>query len=318
MNLRPFIFTAVITACLSAVSCADRLMSDDHITYTAVSPMPVATASAACAVVDDVAYVFGGRAPKGVCNSLYSYTPASDRWEKLDDVPVSARSGAVAVAHGNDIYMGLGYSGRGVYNNSYYLRDWWRFTPATGEWKRLADYPSNTTASPSAFVHEGSIYIVFGFFDNFNLDVFRYDMAADTWEKVSMDGVIAKAESVAAEVDGRYFAGNNGRWFEFIPSIPRWELRSISKGVPELISSSIFAYDHALYIVGGREWNSIGPDGRILRYDPAEDCWAIAGHLPSEGGKENMISFVIDGVPYIGLGEEKEKLNAAMYKLTMD
>lgn len=318
MNIRHFIFTAVAMTCLSAVSCTDRLMSDDRITYTAVSPMPVATASAACTVVDGVAYVFGGRTPGGMSNAMYSYTPATDKWEQLAGVPLDARSGSVAVTHGGNIYMGLGHNSRGVYVDGNLRRDWWRYTPSTGEWKRLADYPSDKTSAASAVVYEDEIYILYGYSDNFFDKVFRYDITDDTWEQVTINNVGGQAETVACEVDGRYFAGNNWQWFELDPSKPIWYKRATFKAVPELISSAIFAYNHSLYIVGGREWSTIAPDGRILRYDPSEDEWAIAGYLPEEGGKENMISFVINGVPYIGLGEEKEKINARMYKLTMN
>ncbi len=318
MNIKPLIFVTFITTYLSVLSCTDRLMSDERITYTPVSPMPVAAASAACAVVDDVAYVFGGRTPYGISRSLYSYTPKTDRWELLPEVPLGARSGAVAITYEDDIYLGLGYNGGGVYNDGSYPRDWWRYTPATGEWERLADYPSNKTAAASAIVHQGSIYILFGFYDNFYNLVYRYDIEEDKWEEIKTNNVGSYAETVAAEVDGRYFAGNNREWFELLPSEARWEKRSGFKAVPRVVSSAIFAYSHALYLVGGREWSTIGPDGRILRYDPTEDSWSIASTLPEEGGKENMISFVIDGVPYIGLGEEKDRLNAAIYKLTIN
>ncbi len=303
--------------CLSALSCSGSLEHDHSITFTEASPMPVAAASAACAVIDAAAYVYGGRTPDGISGAMYSYSPAEDRWEELPAPPLEARSGAVAAAHGGHLYLGLGFNGKGVYQDGSYPRDWWRFTPASGEWTRLADYPSNRTAAASAFVHEDGIYVCFGFYDESYEDVYRYDIPSDEWKKLETNTIGGQAETVAGGVDGRYFAGNSGHWHEFMPADNKWEVRSSFKGAGNLISSSIFSYRNGLYLVGGREWSSTSPDGRILHYDPTEDKWSAAGFLPAEAGKENMISFVIDGIPYIGLGEDKDKISAYIYKLNI-
>ncbi len=314
---KTFFYIASLTVLLSLPSCSDSLKVEDRISYSEVSPMPVAAANAACAVVGDVAYILGGRTPKGLIRTVYAYTPASDQWQEVMQAPFTARSGAVAVNSSGHIYVGLGFNGS-VYNDSSYPRDWWRFTPATKEWKRLADYPSNRTAAASAIVHEDGIYIFFGFYNTFYEDVYRYDISSDKWEKMEVNSVGAQAETVAGEVNGRYFIGTVSKWYEYIPSTNSLEKRrSIGGYLHNLVSSSLFPYDASLYVVGGREWSTIGPDGRIFRYDPSSDKWFNEGYLPTESGKENMISFVVNGVPYIGLGEEKEKISAKMYKLTI-
>ncbi len=302
---------------LSVLSCSDMLRHEAGISYTEVSPMPVPAASSACAVINDVAYIYGGRTEAGPSGAMYSYSPSEDTWAEMPVPPLEARSGAVAAAHGKHLYLGLGYNGGGVYRDESYPRDWWRFTPDSGEWKRLADYPSNRTAAASTFVHEDGIYVCFGFYDGFYEDVYRYDISSDEWKILETNIIGGQAETVAGEVGGRYFAGTGTNWHEFLPSENRWEKRSSTRGTGNLVSSTIFPYGNGLYMAGGREWSSTRPDGRIFHYDPAEDKWSVAGFLPAESGKENMISFVIGGVPYIGLGEDKDRLSSTLYKLTI-
>lgn len=43
----------------------------------------------------------------------------------------------------------------------------------------------------------------------------------------------------------------------------------------------------------------------ILRYDPNTDTWTTAGH--TEEAAINRIGFTINGIAYIGLGENKEE-----------
>ena len=52
----------------------------------------------------------------------------------------------------------------------------------------------------------------------------------------------------------------------------------------------------------------------ILRYDILSDQWTLAGH--TEEKAENRIAFTIDGVAYIGLGEDdKEKVVSSLYRI---
>ncbi len=123
---------------------------------------------------------------------------------------------------------------------------------------------------------------------------------------------------MAGEVGGRYYAGTVLYWYEFILEESRWERRKSGRANQDLVCSTLFAYGDKLYLVGGREWSTIPADNRVFRYDPVEDKWAVAGYLPEEAGKENMISFVIDGVAYAGLGEYKNKISSTLYKLRIE
>ncbi len=174
-------FVFCLFSALVAISCTDVLKPDEMIIFQEVSPMPVAVASAACAVVDDVAYVYGGRTNAGYTGAMYSYTPATDTWVELPSPPLEKRTNALAVSYGEYMFIGLGYTNRGVFNPDGCPRDWWRFKPSTGEWTRMADYPSNKTVSASAFVHDHGIYVCFGYGDaGFYEYVYRYGLDSET------------------------------------------------------------------------------------------------------------------------------------------
>jgi N-acetylneuraminic acid mutarotase len=55
---------------------------------------------------------------------LWEYIPSSDSWEKLQDIPSSARSMCIGFAIGNDLYIGAGTN-----SSNQNLTDFWKFTP---------------------------------------------------------------------------------------------------------------------------------------------------------------------------------------------
>ena len=71
---------------------------------------------------------------------IYTYTPATDKWEKAGTIPQQRRRGSAgAVAHNGLIYIVAGN------NNGHKLgsKKWFdSYNPATGEWKVLQDAPS--------------------------------------------------------------------------------------------------------------------------------------------------------------------------------
>ena len=71
-------------------------------------------------------------------------------------------------------------------------------------------------------------------------------------------------------------------------------------------------------MAGGRHFGGVLTDGKVFddihRYDMFIDRWTLAGHTQEEA--ENRIAFIIDGVAYIGLGEDdKEVVLSSLYKI---
>ena len=119
--------------------------------------MPSPRACATAFVADGKAYVFAGRDKGGrSLHDLWRYTPETDSWENMGATPLAERVHATACVADGKVYIGLGFSGTYSQDSSY-LRDWWEYTPATQEWKQLADYPNSYTNRATSFVGSGEL-----------------------------------------------------------------------------------------------------------------------------------------------------------------
>lgn len=314
-------YTPTIIACIFVFFiCASCNQNDtQNITFTPCTPMPEQRASAAVATYDNKAFIYGGRAKthSEIKGDFWQYDPQKDSWTKLKQPPLKARTGAVAIATDSLIYIGLGFNGQ-VYNDSSYLRDWWQYNPLTEEWKQLQDYPTNKTAAPSAFLHNGDIYIAFGFYDSFAHELYRYNILNNNWTKVTESIYNYLAETVATSINGKSFAGTNGYWNEFNHFTQKWERRNGFTKKGNWLSSTLIQHNGHIYILGGREWTAITSRSEIIQYNIHDDKWQLVGHLPEEAGKENAIGFTINGTAYYGLGEEMGNISDKLYKITFN
>ena len=76
-----------------------------------------------------------------------------------------------------------------------------------------------------------------------------------------------------------------------------------------------------IYLCGGSFYGGTLTTGiyydDILRYEAAKDEWVRLGHLPDDA-RENMISWVIDGTLYTGLGNDKRNTPCAqLYRVRL-
>ncbi len=75
--------------------------------------------------------------------------------------------------------------------------------------------------------------------------------------------------------------------------------------------------NNQFFMIGGRDWYKIKLSDRIYEYQSETDKWILRGYMTG-GGRENMVSFVIDGVGYVGLGEtETDGRRNDFYKLVI-
>ncbi len=268
-------------------------------------------------------YVFGGRDGFGnTCNDLWVYEPAADMWCSLGEQPLPARVNGTAIAAGEKVYVGLGFNGH-AYQDKAYLQDWWMYSPADSTWSRLANFPNSNTVGAIPFAEGGKIYCVHGFGTGFSADVVCYDIASDTWTAIDRPNRKEEAAmaGAGASIGGRHFYGtgynttNLCYWYEIV-SVTDWIKRADVPGKRE--TAVCTATEQYIYLSGGRHFGGLLNGGKvyddILRYDPQQDAWTLAGHLPHKA--ENQIAFSIGGVAYIGLGEnDEEGVLSDLYKI---
>lgn len=279
--------------------------------------MPSPRASSTCFVVGGQAYVFAGRDAEGhSLNDLWRYSPATDEWTNLGETPLTIRVNPTSCVVDDKVYIGLGFSGKYSQDSSY-LRDWWEYTPSTDSWRQLADYPNYYTDDATSFAGDGELYVGYGFCWNYRRDMFRYDIARDTWDSidvnVSFHGFPTRSfGGTGCTCQDRHFMGTGYygtslNWWAELVEGTHWEKRSVVPGKTRTLASSTATKDY-IYLSGGMHYGGVNTTGEVLRdirrYDPLTDSWTYVAIMPE--GLFNHISFSIDNRIYFGLGETDE------------
>ena len=309
--IRGYRYIVLVLAAVMTMGCQQT--PEVTLATQACAMMPAGRASACACALDGKGYVFSGRDAKGTyLNDLWEYDPKTDGWLKVGNAPMNGRVNATMAADGGTLYMGLGYSALRAYNDTAYQRDWWSFSPSTGIWKRLADFPNGNTVAATSFVADGQIYVLYGFGYGFTRDIYVYDIATDSWhaqEDVGRARMCAGA--CGAMKDGLLYFGtgyntdNMSDWWVADLTKNAWTERKPVPGKGRQFSACAAGKEH-IYLFGGRHFAGELTGGEVfesyLRYAPEKDAWEWCGAMPC-GRAENMIALTIDGKVYFGLGE---------------
>lgn len=277
--------------------------------------MPVGRACAAAFVVNDKAYVFGGRDSVGAtCNDLWLYTPSSNSWVSIGATPLKPRLHPAACVHNGKVYLGLGFDGK-YGRDTCYHRDWWEFTPSTQTWRQLADYPNNYTDRAIAFAADGELYVGYGFFWNYRRDMFRYNIADNRWDSIDVEvafhGFPTRSfGGTGCSCGNRHFMGTGYyrrslNWWGELVDGSHWEQRADVPGRSRTLAASA-ATERYVYLTGGIHYGGVNTNGEVLqdirRYDPEKDKWHWVAVMPQR--LLNHVCFAIKGKVYWGLGED--------------
>jgi len=280
--------------------------------------MPDGGRAAACATaLNGKAYVFAGRDSVGRNrNDLWSYDAAGDTWTHLGITPLKKRVNACMIAYDDALYMGLGFNGK-VYVDSCYLRDWWRYTPASGKWERLADYPNRNSVGAILAAKDGQIYAYYGCGHFMQQEVYRYEIAENRWDAMPATGERNPSAfgCAGAQLNGFMYFGtgfdarNLTMWHSASIGENHWQrLASLpGKGREFAVCAASNEY---VYLFGGRYFGGDMTGGEVfesyMRYSPDNNQWEWCGTMPC-GRAENQIAFTINGNVYFGLGEDENK-----------
>ncbi len=307
----------IILLCLFFIGCAPK--SDVRFAFERCAPMPVARTSATCFSYDGKCYVFGGRNDStnyrnGFLADYWCYDPATDHWQQLPAPPLKARTKAAAIIVDNRLYCGMGFNGR-INIDSCYLTDWWCCDMTTGDWQRLADFPTTDTNMPVVAAYEGKIYTLFGTHSGSSRLIYEYNISTDSWSRWEDDWHIAElggTTGVQVEetcyVAGGYFLGmlNDA----YAVNLREGSLKKLSP-MPDggrIFASSAMLNNH-LFFFGGRHIGGTVTTEKIyndiIEYDIPANRWRCAGELPI-AGREQMCAITIDNTVFFGLGEDRD------------
>lgn len=330
MSMKKLLYT-IPFICLFLQSCEKNEISPyPELVLQQKSGIPAGGRSTAVSfTIHDTAYVALGRGKFSwqAKNDCWAYYPETDSWVRKADFPSLARVNAVAEVVDNKAYVGLGYQTLSdVYNNESYLRDWWMYDAENNQWTQKADYPGEPNAAPYtsgnvSFVVGDYIFIGAGFNSySFSNNFWKYNTKTDTWTQVKDFIATSRAIATAVNANGRIFFGtgyhtyNLNDWWEYIAETDKWLKR---KNMPDngRVNALSFSVNGRVFVATGRHFGGTETTGRffsdILEYDIEKDCWYHRANLLQ--GRENAISFVLQGRAYIGMGENDQEVFNDLY-----
>lgn len=278
-------------------------------------------ASAVVFVIDGKGYVALGRSEirSGALNDCWQYDPVVDSWTQKASYPGIPRVKAMAAVVDGKAYVGLGYNiEKSVYTGGN-LSDLWMYDPVTDNWLQKKSYPSSATDACASFVLNNEIYVGEGFNESeFTNEFWKYNTAQDTWTRLKDFPSLSRMGSVICAGNDHIYFGTGFRtinfndWWEYFPKTDSWkQLKTMpDNGRVNAVSMTI---NNRYFVSTGRHFAGDLTGGKVLsdivEYDGVRNVWYERGNIPS-GGRENAISFVINGKGYIGLGEnDTEVLN---------
>lgn len=294
--------------------------------------LPEGRASGVCFVVNDTAYLFGGRDEyQRTHNELWRYNEASDTWENLGATPIHKRLKPTVCVVGNSVYLGLGTDGSFL-EDSTYLSDYWRFTPSTNEWARLADYPDPNVVAAVSLPQGENIYVCYGYKYIFERNVWQYNIALNQWQLLRDDTPRSSnhpprvSGPVAAVCQNKLYLGTghhkNGRnfWTEMLPT--EGEVHWAEKAaMPDKgrCTAVCTASDNFIYVAGGRYFGGTVTDGfmynDVMRYSPTDDNWVRCAQLPCSE-VENMQAFRLGkSIYFVGGNNKYNEAQRAVYRI---
>jgi N-acetylneuraminic acid mutarotase len=277
-------------------------------------------ASAVAFVIDGKGYVALGRTTtrSGALNDCWQYDPTKNDscWKRKADFPGIARVKATAAVVNGKAYVGLGFNiALGVYNTEACLKDFWMYDPITDSWEQKANFLNNFTDACACFVVNNTIYVTSGMDGaGFGNEVWKYipvEGQQGTWVRLndfsgpSRAGGIACANSNHVYFGTGYWTFNANDWWEYFPINDTWVQRRLipDNGRENAVSLTI---NNRIFVSTGRHFggNLTGGhvDSDIIEYDIIRNVWFDRGNLPASG-RENALSFTINGKGYIGFGE---------------
>ena len=246
-------------------------------------------------------------------SSLATFSQGS--WSPRTSLPDSDRGYAIGFSIGNYGYVGLGARQDISWE---YFNDFWRFSPDSDTWTRMADFPGKGRVCPSTFVIGIYAYVVCGAQNNYG-----YDMVTECWQYNSLTNIWTQKHDFTGL--SRYCAasfaigghGYLGTGYDTIPSATPvlrdfWEYDTATDTWTQKNNfGGISRYLALGFAVGGKGYICFGADSihnnfstahDMWEYDTAADSWTQKSSNPTDS-LAGASGFVIGNNIYVGTGE---------------
>lgn len=242
-----------------------------------VEAVPLARGEHGVTALDGEVYVMCGFTPQ-VTASVQAYTPETDSWRDVTDVPVVCHHPNVATIDGR-IYI-LGFhegSGQRVGTGQSF-----EYNPDTDEWTERAALPAGTERGASCVTtHQGKAYVFGGTNDIALSDATAYDPSNDEWELLPPlpmprhHCIAAVVNDLIYIVSGRDVVISDVHTESFVYDPVNQSYEEVAPILTPRGGAAGGELAGRIYVFGG-EGNVNDPNGifhEAEMYDPATDTW---------------------------------------------
>jgi N-acetylneuraminic acid mutarotase len=169
-----------------------QLLSEDD-----TVAMPTNRVYATGFAVGGKGYVCCGYDGSNNLNDTWEYTPSTNTWRKVDDLPGQIRYGALSFTLGNYAYVGCGSNDDGE------LKDFYRYDPSAADgshWTKVEGYGGTKRLFGTSFIIDNIVYIVGGENNGSDCkDLWKFD--GSTWTRLRY---ITSDDDLVTESDDSY------------------------------------------------------------------------------------------------------------------
>lgn len=249
--------------------------------------------------IENEIFVGGGDKKK----DFWKYTPETNLWEQLPDIPGSAywRKDAIGFASGGNGYIGLGTDIGGVLMN-----DLLQYVPSTNIWTAVEPFPGSPRKGAFCFVVGDSAFVGGGIDVNGNLlsDMYVYVPALNTWYMKSIAPVgIAYASGFSYKHDGFITcglieSGETNTTYKYNPRADNWVTVASFPGSARQGTS--------VFTIGEKSYCGLGIVGTSLQqnmfiYNAISNTWSDMEPYPG-GPVYFAVATSNNGKGYVGTG----------------
>src|SRR6516162_152861 len=234
--------------------------------WTEKAPYPIALSGHAVVSQGGNVYSFGGIVNNAAIANAYKYSPATNTWTPIADLP-APRGWFSGASDGTYIYL-LG----GVDQNFNTTATLWRYDPVSNTYNTsLPSYTIPTYFHACAYL-SGKIYRIAGAAIGTDFHVEVYDIATNTWS-MAVNYPFANHTLMAVALDNCIYAGGGNaspdQAWRYDPSTDTWAaIANLPAGRSAAASG---AYNGRWILAGGDVNFAISTS--VIAWDPATNTW---------------------------------------------
>ncbi|MGB3923849.1 MAG: IPT/TIG domain-containing protein [Bacteroidales bacterium] len=157
-------------------------------------------------------YMIGQKSTSWTGIGFELFDPDNMTVSKLPDYPGSLNTNPCIIADDSVIYAGCGKIA--IPNYFTWYKDFWKYSPATGKWTRLADCPYNVSFSNQVYIDGRLIFLGNSHDTGGTRYLLEYQPLTDTWKETVMDeNEFDYWLLLGSRLGARVSVVNGGKWY---------------------------------------------------------------------------------------------------------